>query len=106
MTSIVGSCEIQARDNSDISKVNSVPHCICCQHLQPKLQTVLLELQTAKKIIELLHEKTNTFTNLVSGNTSYILSAIHGDFKKHLRTSGIQSITLDENTSSKFLIFC
>ena len=66
---------------------------------------MLLELQTAKKVIELLHEDTNTFTNLESGNTSSILSDIHSDFKKHLRTSGIQSITLDENTSSKLSIF-
>ena len=60
MASIAGSCEIQARDNLDITKVNSAPHCICCQHLQPKLETVLLELPTAKKIIELLHEETNS----------------------------------------------
>jgi len=49
---------------------------------------VLLELQTAKKIIELLHEETNstvqhTFTNSQSGNSSSILSAIHSDFKKN-----------------------
>ena len=99
MASIAVSCEIQTRDNSDITKVNSVPHSIFCQQLQQKLQT-------AKKIIELLYEEINTFTYVESGNTSSILSAIHSDFKKHLRTSGIQSITLDENTPSKFFIFC
>ena len=90
MASMEGSCEIQARDNSGVTKVNSVPQCICCQHLQPNLETVLLELQTAKKIIEFLHEETNsnvqhTFTNLQSGNTSSIFSAIHSDLRRMLR---------------------
>jgi len=49
---------------------------------------VLLELQTAKKIIELLHEETNStvqhnFTNSQSRNPSSILSAIHSDFKQN-----------------------
>ena len=68
LNAIAGSSETNVQDNSDIMKVNSVPQCICCQHLQQELQTVLLELQTTKKIIELLHEETNstvhhTFTN-------------------------------------------
>ena len=37
IASVKRSCEIQARDNSDTTKVNNVPHCICCQHLQPNL---------------------------------------------------------------------
>jgi hypothetical protein len=87
MAATAGTRGTKVRDNSDITKVNSVPHYICCQHLQQELETVLLELHTTKKIIELLHEETNStvqhiFTNSQSGNTSSVSSAIHSDFSK------------------------
>jgi len=73
MTAVVGSSEMQVRSNSDTTKLTSDPQCICCQHLQHELETVLLELQTAKEIIELLHAETNssaphTYANTQAGN--------------------------------------
>jgi hypothetical protein len=44
---------------SDLTKINSDFKCICCQHIQQKLETALLELKTAIKIMELLQEETN-----------------------------------------------
>jgi len=82
MASVARGSEIQVRDNFNITKVNSIPQCICCQHLQHELVTVRLELRTAKKIIELLHEETNstaqgTYTNSQSENTSSATSVMH-----------------------------
>ena len=88
MAARVGSSAPQVWENFDIPITNSVPYCFGCQHLQQELETVLLELQTAKKIIELLHEKTNctvqhTSTNSQRGNTSSVSSVIPSDCKKN-----------------------
>ena len=60
MAAVMVSSVTQVRSNSDITNVTSVPQCFCCYHLQQELESVLLELQTAKKFIELLHAETNS----------------------------------------------
>jgi hypothetical protein len=82
---VVGSSETQVRGNSDITKLTSDPHCICCQHLQ-ELETVLQELQNAKQIIELLHADTllhRTPMQTQGGNASFVSSAINSDLEKN-----------------------
>ena len=44
--------------NTDLTLVTNDYKCICCQHLQRELTDALLELQSARKIIELLREET------------------------------------------------
>jgi hypothetical protein len=53
MAVIVSSSRTKAPSISDLAIVNSDFKCICCEHLQQELETALLELKTAKKIIEL-----------------------------------------------------
>jgi hypothetical protein len=98
MASVACDSETQVCDNFNYTKVSSIPQCICCQHLQIELQTVQLELQTAKKIIELLHEETNstalgTYTNSQSTNTPSTSSAIHSDLSKENATNKWNTIT-------------
>ena len=60
MAAIVSRSETQVRDNFDNPNLTSDPQCICCKHLQHELETVVLELQSAKKIIEFLFVETNS----------------------------------------------
>ena len=60
MVAIVGCSETQVRDNFDNTNLTSDPQCICCKHLQHELETVILELQSAKKIIEFLYAEINS----------------------------------------------
>jgi hypothetical protein len=78
---------------SDLTKVNSDFRCICCQHIQRELETALLELKTAIKIIELLQEETNctassTTVNTQGRNTSYDSSALNSDLEKNTSGNG------------------
>jgi hypothetical protein len=80
MAAIAGSNGTKVRFNSYITKVNGVSQCICCQRLKHELETVLPELQTAKKIIELLYEETNTSVQ----HTFYSMEEYFGN--KHTTT--------------------
>ena len=60
MAVIIIRSEIKSPSISDLTIVHSDFKCICCQHFQQELETALLELKTAKTIIELLQEETNS----------------------------------------------
>jgi hypothetical protein len=83
---VVISSETKAPSISDLTIVNSDFKCICCQHLQQELETALLELRVAKKIIELLQEETNSTTqsttaNAQCWNATYNSSARNSDLE-------------------------
>jgi hypothetical protein len=69
VTEVTSDSKITAPAISDLTKVNSDFKCICCQHIQQELETALLELKTAKKIIELLQEETNFTASSTTVNT-------------------------------------
>ena len=88
MTVGVSSSETKHPSISDLTIVNSDFKCICCHHLQQELETALLELKRAKKIIEFLQEETNstapsTTTNRQGRNASYDSCALKSDLEKN-----------------------
>ena len=46
--------------NTDLTLVTNDHKCICCQHLQRELTDALLEVQSPRKITELLREETHS----------------------------------------------
>jgi hypothetical protein len=87
MALVVRSSETKAPSISDLTIVNSDFKCICCQHLQLELETALLELKTAKKIVELLQVTNSTAlsttTNTQGRNVTYDSSALNSDLEKN-----------------------
>ena len=105
MAAIVSCSETQVRNNFYNTNLTSDPQCICCKHLQHELETVILELQSAKKIIEFLYVETNssaqhTYTSLQGENASFVSSSVHNDCEKNSATFGKKLITLQENATN------
>jgi len=105
MAVVVSSSETKARSISDLTIVISGFKCICCQHLQQELETALLELKTAKKIIELLQEETNstalsTTANTPGRNASCGSSALNSELEKNTSGNWRKSTIPDGHTTS------
>ena len=105
MVAIVGCSETQVRDNFDNTNLTSDPQCICCKHLQQELETVILELQSAKKIIEFLYVERNssaqhTYTYSQGENASFLSSSVHNDCEKNTANILKKLVTLEENTTN------
>ena len=88
MVDIVSCTEMQVWDNFDNTNLTSDPQCICCKHLQHELETVILELQSTKKIIECLYAETNSsaqyiYTYSPGENASFVSSSVHNDHEKN-----------------------
>ena len=58
MAAVTNSSGTEDVANTDLALVNNEHKCICCQHLQREIKDALLELQSARKITELLREET------------------------------------------------
>ena len=90
---VLSSSETKAPSISDLTIVNNDFKCICCQHLQQELETVLLELKTAKKIIELLQKQTDSTMPSTTANTQG---------RNTIDNSSDGKIDLEKNTSGNW----
>ena len=76
--------------------------------MQQELETALLELKTAKQMIELLQEESNcaalsTIANTQVRNSSYGLNALNSNLEKNIQATGENSPIPDENTTNSLL---
>ena len=60
-----------------ISNVNQPPKCSSCLKYKSEWEEVVEELETAKKIIQLLQEDLNTYKDLMPPNILDVSSSIH-----------------------------
>jgi hypothetical protein len=59
---IVVNMFVSDTETSDLNNVNGLTECTCCVQCKHTLETVLLELSSARKIIQLLQKDTNSKT--------------------------------------------